>query len=141
MSRTEDAMKFFWPVRVYYEDTDSGGVVYYANYLKFMERARTEYLRQYGFEQDVLKSEQKILFAVRSLDVDYHKPAVFNDSLQVSAEIIDARRASFLFSQQIIREQDQTVLCSGQVQIACIDSDSFKPRAIPDDIKESIRVG
>ncbi len=70
---------FVWPVRVYYEDTDSGGVVYYANYLKFMERARTEWLRARGFEQDVLLGEHRLMFAVRSLSVDYHRPARFND--------------------------------------------------------------
>ncbi|MEJ1469461.1 MAG: YbgC/FadM family acyl-CoA thioesterase, partial [Candidatus Sedimenticola sp. (ex Thyasira tokunagai)] len=76
-------MEFIWPVRVYYEDTDSGGVVYYANYLKFMERARTEWLRQLGFEQDELLEKEGILFAVRRVAVDYLRPARFNDELLV----------------------------------------------------------
>ena len=77
---------FVWPVRVYYEDTDTAGVVYYANYLKFMERARTEWLRNFGFEQDVLIHDEKVIFVVRSVAVDYHLPAVFNDALEVTAE-------------------------------------------------------
>ena len=74
---------FQWPVRVYYEDTDSGGVVYYANYLRFMERARTEWMRELGFEQDVLIREEGVIFAVRSAKVDYLRPALFNDELNV----------------------------------------------------------
>ena len=73
--------EFFWPIRVYYEDTDSCGVVYYANYLKFMERARTECLRQWGYVQDVLREELNILFAVSKLVISYDKPAIFNDEL------------------------------------------------------------
>ena len=82
---------FVWPVRVYYEDTDSGGVVYYANYLKFMERARTEWLRARGFEQDVLLGEHRLMFAVRSLSVDYHRPARFNDLLAVLSRLPEAQ--------------------------------------------------
>ena len=83
--------EFCWPVRVYYEDTDSGGVVYYANYLKFMERARTEYLRSLGFEQDQLRREQGILFTVHSLQVDFRLPARFNDLLEVSTHVSDVQ--------------------------------------------------
>ncbi len=94
-------MEFIWPVRVYYEDTDSGGVVYYANYLKFMERARTEWLRQLGFEQDELLEKEGILFAVRRVSVDYLRPARFNDELLVSASISKQGRASLTFQQEI----------------------------------------
>ena len=82
-------IEFLWPIRVYYEDTDSGGVVYYANYLKFMERARTEMLRSIGFEQDKLKQEQGLIFAVHTVIAKYHKPAVFNDELIVTSTISD----------------------------------------------------
>lgn len=132
-------MNFTWPVRVYYEDTDSGGVVYYANYLKFMERARTEYLRHLGFEQDILIENENILFAVRSINVDYHKPARFNELLQVTAEVAEFKKASMLFKQSIIRAEDQQVLCDGMVRIASLQADSFKPCAIPEMIVEASR--
>ncbi len=130
-------MNFNWPVRVYYEDTDSGGVVYYANYLKFMERARTEFLRQHGFEQDQLIDKQNIIFAVRSVQCDYKSPARFNDELFVSAKIIELKKASMLFEQKIVRTcyPDQ-ILCQGQIRIACLHADSFKPCAIPNSIME-----
>ena len=133
-------MNFSWPVRVYYEDTDSGGVVYYANYLKFMERARTEYLRQLGFEQDELIEKENTLFAVRSINVDYHRPARFNELLEVSAEIIEFKKASMLFKQTIVRQSDQQLLCDGTVRIASLMADSFKPCAIPKSIVEASRV-
>lgn len=133
-------MNFTWPVRVYYEDTDSGGVVYYANYLKFMERARTEYLRHLGFEQDELIKNENILFAVRSINVNYHKPARFNELLQVTAKVIEFKKASMLFQQTILRQSDQQLLCDGSVRIASLQADSFKPCAIPRVILEASRV-
>ncbi len=130
-------MNFKWPVRVYYEDTDSGGVVYYANYLKFMERARTEFLRCHGFEQDQLIEKQNIIFAVRSVQCDYKSPARFNDELTVSAEIIELKKASMLFEQKIVRiHQPEHILCQGQIRIACLHAHSFKPCAIPKSIME-----
>lgn len=123
---------FLWPVRVYYEDTDSGGVVYYANYLKFMERARTELLRHHGFEQDELRAREKVIFAVRSVQVDYLAPARFNDLLQVRTEILQAGRASLTFGQDVLREADGRLLCRGEVKVACLDSETFRARAIPD---------
>lgn len=122
---------FLWPVRVYYEDTDSGGVVYYANYLKFMERARTEWLRNMGLEQDELIARDAVIFAVRSVQVDYLLPARFNEALTVSVEVLEQGRASLIFAQKIQRNNDETVLCQGQIKLACLDSDSFKPRALP----------
>jgi acyl-CoA thioester hydrolase len=116
---------------VYYEDTDSGGVVYYANYLKFMERARTERLRAMGFEQDDLCREEGILFTVHSVRVDYRQPARFNDALEVSADITAVRRASLEFSQNIRRCGEQGVLCSGRIRIACVDALTLKPTALP----------
>lgn len=128
---------FIWPVRVYYEDTDAGGVVFYANYLKFMERARTEYLRSYGFEQDELIKNQNIIFAVRALAIEYIKPARFNQLLQVSAEITEFKKASLEFRQQITH--DNQLLVSGDVRIACLDANTLKPTAIPKNIIGQIK--
>ena len=133
---------FVWPVRVYYEDTDTGGVVYYANYLKFMERARTEWLRSFGFEQDDLIKNEKMIFAVRSVQVDYLKPALFNESLEVTVSIASAGRASVVFDQEILRlnqEGQHEVLSRGKVKLACLHSESLRPRPIPDPIAEVIQ--
>jgi conserved hypothetical protein TIGR00051 len=88
---------FHWPIRVYYEDTDAGGVVFYANYLKFFERARTEMLRELGFEQDQLRMEHNLIFVVRSVQIDYLKSAQFNDLIDVSAQVIKSKRVSLDF--------------------------------------------
>ena len=120
---------FSLPLRVYYEDTDSGGVVYYANYLKFMERARTEWLRSLGFEQDELSRRDGILFAVRSARVEYLKPARFNDSLQVGVMLGRCGPASMVFQQEVRRFDD--VLCSGEIKIVCLDAAAFSPVAMP----------
>lgn len=121
---------FIWPVRVYYEDTDAGGVVFYANYLKFFERARTEMLRAMGYEQDALIANEGIIFAVRSIQVDYLSPARFNEQLQVSAKVVLAKKASITFEQIITRGDD--VLCKGSVRIACLDAQTMRPKAIPE---------
>ena len=127
---------FHWPVRVYYEDTDAGGVVFYANYLRFFERARTEMLRSLGFEQDQLINEQQLIFVVRSVQVDYLKPARFNDSLDVSAEIVSAKKVSFDFEQLISR--DKELLCKGSVRIACLDTITMKPKKISETIIQKL---
>lgn len=138
--------QFAWPVRVYYEDTDSGGVVYYANYLKFMERARTEWLRARGVEQDKLAVEQGVIFAVRSAQVDYLKPGRFNQQLSVSVGVVETGKASLTFEQEVIvKENRQTgggqcgeVLCRGRIKIACLDAKTMRPRAIPETIRQEI---
>jgi len=128
--------EFSWPVRVYYEDTDAGGVVYYANYLKFMERARSELLRSLGFEQDEL-AQQGLIFAVHRAEVDYIKPARFNNALTVTANIIQQKKVSLTFDQEVHNEQGD--LCSrGKIKIVCLDSESFKPRPIPNAILRAI---
>jgi acyl-CoA thioester hydrolase len=127
---------FSWPVRVYYEDTDAGGVVYYANYLRFYERARTEWLRAIGFEQQLLRNEDGIVFAVRHVEIDYLKPAVLDDALQVEATISDLRRASMTFEQRLLRGDD--VLSKAIVRIVCLDSDGFRPVPIPQILRERI---
>ena len=130
---------FRWQVRVYYEDTDRGGVVYYANYLRFMERARTEWMRALGFEQDVLLDRDGILFAVRSASLEFLKPARFNDLLSVSCDVVRHGRASLTFEQLITRAgTGQAPLCAGQVRIACLEAASFLPRPIPEDILKEI---
>lgn len=120
---------FAWPVRVYYEDTDTGGVVYYANYLKFMERARTEWLRSLGFEQDQLIRDAGIIFAVRSVEVDYLRPARFNDALTVTAEVVHNGGASITFRQEVRRGDE--VLCRGKVKIASLDAQTLRPKPAP----------
>jgi len=132
----EKQIEFTWPVRVYYEDTDAGGVVYYANYLKFMERARTEYLRALGFEQDRLQQEYGIIFAVHSLSIQYHKPAVFNDALTVTAGIVDQGKTRLTFKQMITRDKDNTRICSAEVKIACLNAEKFSPARMPAQIQE-----
>jgi acyl-CoA thioester hydrolase len=131
-------VEFSWPVRVYYEDTDAGGVVYYANYLKFMERARSEWLRALGFEQDALWQQQGIVFAVRRAEIDFRQPARFNDALTVNSRIAQQRRASLTFHQEILRVQDGRLLVSGDIQVACVDHVRFRPVAIPDTITDKI---
>lgn len=132
---------FKWPVRVYYEDTDAGGVVYYANFLKFYERARTERLRALGFEQDKLLRETGLVFVVRSVQVDYLRPALFNDELLVSADVLNLKRSSLEFSQEITRLEfgsESQPLCRTVVRIVCVDFATFKPRTIPDDMRKRI---
>ncbi|MDP1771957.1 MAG: tol-pal system-associated acyl-CoA thioesterase [Methylobacter sp.] len=129
--------KFIWPVRVYYEDTDAGGVVFYANYLKFFERARTEMLRAMGYEQDELTANEGVIFVVRSVQVDYLSPARFNELLQVSAKVRLAKKASLTFDQVITRGDD--VLCEGVIRIACLDAQTMRPKAIPETLFRAIK--
>lgn len=128
--------EFIWPLRVYYEDTDAGGVVYYANYLRFMERARTEWLRKLGYEQDKLL-EDKVVFVVRKVDIDYLSPARFNDELEVVCRIAHMGRTSLMFEQTI--QCGDRVCASAVVTIACINFKTFKPKSIPDNMKEDLR--
>lgn len=122
---------FRWPVRVYYEDTDAGGVVYHANYVRFLERARSERLRALGFELDDLHRRNSILFAVRSLQLDFLKPARFNDTLWVTAELEEIKFASIFFQQAILRGEDE-ILCEARVRVVCIADGAFRPTAVPD---------
>ena len=129
---------FEWPVSVYYEHTDAGGVVYYANYLKFLERARTEWLRAAGFGQDALMREAGILFAVRHVEIDYRSPARFDDALRVEARIEQLSKVSMTFAQRIVRGADE-VLCTATVKVVCLDRERFRPTAIPQSIREKIQ--
>jgi len=127
---------FHWPIRVYYEDTDAGRVVFYANYLKFFERARTEMLRDMGFEQDQLIAEQNIIFVVRTVQIDYLTPARFNDALEATAEVTQAKKVSLNFEQTVTRNGE--VLCKGNIRIACLDAKTMKPKAIPPQLLEKL---
>ena len=150
--RQREMRIFVWPVRVYYEDTDSGGVVYYANYLKFMERARSEWLRALGVEQDELISGHNVLFAVRAVQVDYLRPARFNELLAVTAEVAERGRASLTFKQSVLRvnksgpgalalfndndsermlADNENKLCTGRIKIACLNAATLRPCPIP----------
>jgi acyl-CoA thioester hydrolase len=120
---------FAWPVRVYYEDTDLGGVVYYANYLKFMERARTEWLRALGFEQTALARDHGVVFVVSSLAIDYLKPAAFNDELAVTVELEKLGAAQIMLKQRIVRGAEE--LATASVRIACVTTATFRPVRIP----------
>ncbi len=130
--------EFLWPVRVYYEDTDAGGVVFYANYLKFMERARTEWLRQLGFNQDELIVQQNVIFAVRNAQLDYRQPARFNDKLLVSARVVQTGKASLTFEQKVWREDNDAVLCEAKIKIASLDAATFKPCGIPPELQQKL---
>ncbi|MES9947380.1 MAG: tol-pal system-associated acyl-CoA thioesterase [Candidatus Thiodiazotropha sp.] len=127
----DESPGFVWPIRVYYEDTDAGGVVYYTNYLKFMERARTEWLRSLGFEQDLLLQQDGIIFAVRQVELGYHAPARFNDNLEVIARLSQKGRASLTFFQEVVRPSDSQLLCRGTIKIACVNMETMRPTPIP----------
>jgi tol-pal system-associated acyl-CoA thioesterase len=133
---------FEWPVRVYIEDTDAGGIVYYVNYLKFMERARTEYLRSLGFGKEYIFNQQ-LMFVVHSLNCDYLKPAQLDDELLVTADIIEQGKSYMLMEQCVYRfamvngavtTEERELLCKGAVKIACVESSTVKPRRIPQEL-------
>ncbi|MBL4794128.1 MAG: tol-pal system-associated acyl-CoA thioesterase [Pseudomonadales bacterium] len=125
---------FSIPIRVYIEDTDAGGIVFYVNYLKFMERARTELMRHLGFQHYALAEEQ-YQFVVHSANVRYRSPARIDDELLSTAKIIKLANTYILFSQQVILANDGKVLCEGEIKVACVDSVTFKPRAMDQELK------
>ena len=118
---------------MYYEDTDSGGVVYHSNYLNFMERARTEWLRHLGFEQTYLKDTLQIIFVVHSMQIGFKKAAKFNDILTIISELHKVGHGSFEFLQKITANQQ--TLVEAQVKLACVNASTFKPVGIPEQIK------
>lgn len=123
---------FSWPVRVYWEDTDASGVVYHANYLRWFERARTEWLRALGHDQESMRVRLGIAFTVAGLDVRYLKPARLDDALVVHVGIAEARKASLVFEQQLLRAECGTRLADARVRVGCVDAASFKPRPLPE---------
>jgi len=128
---------FSWPVRVYYEDTDSGGVVYYANYLKFFERARTEWLRSFGLNQDKLAAEQDVIFVVRRVALDFARPARLDDMLEISVEPLKLAHVYVRLAQEA--RCGAQVLARAEIKVACLDRRNFKPVAMPKSLSESIR--
>jgi len=126
---------FLMSLRVYIEDTDAGGIVYYVNYLKYMERARTEFLRALGYDKPAILSTGQLL-VVHSASVNYRRPARLDDLLTVSAVPIKIARSSVTFLQQVFR--DEELLCEASIRIACVDASSMKPSALPEDIHAKI---
>ena len=125
-------MNFTWPVRVYYEDTDLGGVVYYANYLKFMERARTEWLRALGFEQTALAREHGVVFVVSKLTIDYLRPAAFDDELAVTVELERLGAGQIILKQRVSRGAEP--LAAARVRLGCVNTATFRPVKIPEPV-------
>ena len=124
--------------RVYYEDTDAGGVVYYANYLKFIERGRTEYLRELGFNQDSFAKEKNIVFVVKSLSADYLLPAYLDNILEVQTSIKLIKNASLVFAQKILNLEKNTVLFNAEVKVVSVSRNNLKPCAVPQEIMEKL---
>ncbi len=135
MPTLSENLPFEWPVRVYYEDTDAQGLVYYANYFRFMERARTEWLRALGVEQDVLMREQRRVFVVVDTRAEFLLPARFNDELRVTAGLVSRARASFELEQLIYRSSGD-LLVRGRTRAAFLDADTLRPVRIPPDFFE-----
>ncbi|MDO8440532.1 MAG: tol-pal system-associated acyl-CoA thioesterase [Polaromonas sp.] len=131
---------FQWPVRVYWEDTDAGGIVFYANYLKFFERSRTEWLRSLGIEQQRLRESTGGLFVVTETRLRYHRPARLDDELTVTANLIEKGRASLIIGQQALlkSEHTQVLLCEGTIRIGWVNAASLKPARIPTHILDRL---
>ena len=127
---------FSWPTRVYWEDTDAGGVVYHAQYLAFLERARSEWLRARGVAQDRLRAEHDLVFAVRAMWIDFRAPARLDDLLAVSVAVRDCRKASLVFAQAIHR--DGALLLDAEVRVAALRASDFRPRPIPQALQDNL---
>ncbi len=127
---------FFWPLRVYYEDTDAAGVVYYANYLKFLERARTEWLRALGFELPEIERDFRRVFVVRHVSIDFFQPARLGDALAATVAITEAGRSRLRLQQEVRRGED--VLVRAQVTLACLDTLRWRPAAMPEPLSSAL---
>ena len=132
-------MSFEFAIRVYWEDTDAGGVVFYANYLKFFERARTEWLRSLGIGQQDLRERTGGIFIVSETNVRYHHPARLDDELLVTARIESAGRASILLAQQALRAGDRCLLAEGTIRIGWVDAATLRPARIPANLLEALK--
>ena len=129
--------EFNWPVRVYYEDTDAGGIVFYANYLKFFERARTEWLRALGVQQQALLDAEGAAFVVKNVTLDYHAAARLDDELAIRTSVEKMGRASIQFAQQAWR--GDVLLSSATVKIGCVDTATMRPRSLPEHVAAKMR--
>ncbi|MES2490243.1 MAG: tol-pal system-associated acyl-CoA thioesterase [Pseudomonadota bacterium] len=126
---------FNWPIRIYYEDTDVSGVVYHANYLRYFERARTEWLRAQGLSQETLRMEHGIAFTVANMEIDFLMPARLDEQLNVTVELISRKRASLIFGQTLHRlDAPEQVLARAKARVGCVDIANFRPRALPDGV-------
>ena len=140
-----DKAGFSWPIRVYWEDTDAGGIVFYANYLKFFERSRTEWLRSLGLAQQQLKIDTGGMFVVTDSQVRYLRPARLDDELIVTASLLEAGRASLIIQQQVLLKSEQAdepcehLLCKGTIKIAWVDTASLQPLRIPPSVLERLK--
>jgi len=133
---------FAWPIRVYYEDTDLSGVVYHASYLRFLERARTEWLRALGFSQERLKDELGVVFTVAGMEIDFRRPARLDDMLEATVALEGRKRASLNFVQTLRRADDASmVLTQARVRVACVAMTTFKPCALPGEIFAAAEAG
>jgi len=133
---------FRWSVRIFYEDTDTAGIVYYANYLKFFERARTEWLRAAGINQRELSDTLQRAFVVSHSAIDYHAPARLDDQLEITVMVEKLGRASVNFRQQAWRNSQNdppALICSGLVRVGCVDTTSMRPAPLPTDVADRIR--
>ncbi len=139
MAQPSESREFRWPIRIYYEDTDAAGIVYHANYLKFMERARTEWLRYLGYEQNELAAVVGIAFVVRKIAIDYIRPARFNDEIEVVSSVSRVGRASMEFDQNVVAGDE--LFSRAEVKIGCIDAQTLRPTAMPPDIYTEITNG
>ncbi|MBV8666844.1 MAG: tol-pal system-associated acyl-CoA thioesterase [Burkholderiaceae bacterium] len=132
---------FNWNIRVYYEDTDAGGIVFYANYLKFLERARTEWLRAAGVNQQTLRENHGVIFVVKNTTMDYHVPAQLDDELRVTVVVRRLGRASVQFVQEAWRTngQQETLLVSGEIKVGCVDAQTLRPCEIPETVSMKLK--
>ena len=129
---------FVWNLRVYWEDTDAGGVVYHSQYLNFFERARTEWLRSRGIVQSELSGKHNLVFAIRHMDIDFLKPARMDDELMVAVQDVKTGASRLQFEQVLSRSADQALLCTAQVTAACLEADRFRAARIPGWLKDAI---
>ncbi|GAA0713908.1 tol-pal system-associated acyl-CoA thioesterase [Dokdonella soli] len=136
--KNHSAPIFAWPIRVYWEDTDAGGVVYHARYLHFLERARSEWLRASGHGQQQLREQAGIVFVVHHMELAFNAPARLDDLLTATVEPVERRSASFVVRQNLCREPGAKALVEARVRIACLDADRFRPRPIPDHLLQEI---
>ena len=133
---------FQWPARVYYEDTDATGVVYHANYLRYFERARTEWLRALGVSQQSLRAESGVVFTLANLEVDYLRPARLDDDLVITVSVEHLRRASLTFVQAVhLKSDPDAPLARARARVACVDEHGFRPCPLPDDFVQKVSNG
>lgn len=129
---------FTWPVRVYFQDTDAGGVVYHASYVNFMERARTEWLRTHGYSNAGMMQELGVMFVVRSMKLDYLRPALLDEMLDVTAQIAEVGRSRLTLMQTVRREEE--LLTTGEVHLVCVSKETFKPVSVPEALRSQWKV-